>query len=432
VALSLNPPFLPAGLWLPLSLQTGEWKLVVGNGFLLLAVAATWCSLSILAGALAGRILDGRREPKVNWLVITACVAVPFVLLIVVPRWAQQDAVVVSPAGAYQLSSSPVSSIVTDGDRIAVTTANTLELIDFSDPANPRPLASVPRRSRTVSAVRITGSSAYVVEQSLGPSSTTDSVLRIDLTGAAAREAEPILSLDAAGRRLLGSPFLIANSLYLATYTTSDGEVLRVFDLSAAAGAHETAALAIDGSVMAVKSNYAYVLCRSELVTLDVTDPARPRIARRTPLDPKRVSLPRGVIVAGYGLYAPRRTPIFARSQWDVAVAADGLYTPGSFPTSLLRFDLRNPANPVLASQTPTGLFLGEKGLASDEASSTLMVVYRDGVLAFRAPTGLLLHDVRYLKPSERSAQRIAIGRRCFYAWIEGNRVAAFPLPRIN
>ncbi len=195
---------------------------------------------------------------------------------------------------------------------------------------------------------------------------------------------------------------VIGNYLYFG-----DGSRLRVFDLSAKEGAHETAALAIDGSVMAVKGSYAYVLGRSELVTLDVTDPARPRVARRTPLGFVSSSIAR-----------------------DVAIAGDGLYTQGYFPTSLLRYDLKNPSNPVQTSQTPTGLFLGQKGLASDESSSTLMVAYRDGVLAFRPPTGLLLHDVRYLKPSEPSAQRIAIGKRFFFAQIEGNRVAAFPVQR--
>jgi hypothetical protein len=417
VALSLHPPFLPVGLWFPLSLQTGEWNLVAGNGFLLLAVAATWCSLSILAGALAGRILDKRREPRSNWLVIAACVALPFVLLILGVRNASESAVTVSPAGEYTLSGLFVSSITADGDRVAVLTQVGLEVIDFSDPAHPRLLASVPGPELPVSRVRIAGGFAYIVKHIVGSRPSNDNVLRVNLTGASTPEVERILTLSAMNYGVqIDDLYVIGNYLYLCVGGTRS---IRVFDLSATGGARETASVAMPanassgivrasrGCSMAVRDSNAYMACPYALLTLDIADPAHPRIVRQTPL------------IGG----TPRA----------ITVAGDALFTQGSFPTRLLRFDLKDPASPVLASETPTGIYFGiQGGIVSDEASSTLMVAFGDGVLAFRPPTGLLLHDVRYLKPSEPSAQHIAIGKRYFYALIEGNRVAAFPLPRIN
>jgi hypothetical protein len=157
---------------------------------------------------------------------------------------------------------------------------------------------------------------------------------------------------------------------------------------------------------MAVRNSIAYMACPYVLLTLDIADPAHPRIVRQTPL------------IGG--------------THRAITVADDALFAQGYFPTRLLRFDLKDPANPVLASETPTGIYLGlDGGIVSDEASSTLMVAFRDGVLAFRPPTGLLLHDVQYFEASAKPVQRVAIGKRFFFA-LKGNRVAAFPLPRIN
>ena len=199
---------------------------------------------------------------------------------------------------------------------------------------------------------------------------------------------------------------------------------LRVFELTGKTAARETAALTIeeprDPSTrfvgapqfgMCVRGDYAYFALTGTLATLDVRDPAHPRLVGRTEIAPAAVAL--------YG--APQQ----------VAIAGNRLYVQGLWPRRLLSFDLTDPARPTRAEEYDWRLRPGAV-LGTPGGSLAVYLPRLNGALLFAPRPGLWPGRVRQLgggpegTPHPHRMTGVAFGDHV-YALIDEERVAAFP-----
>ena len=416
-------PLLALYIWFPVALGDRAWLALALETSLWVAVAAIWSGLAILVAAVAALVLERRWETRFNWPVI----GLLFIVIGVGPNYVGAPAVEVQPAGTYSIETRAGWGPVVDGSRVSVVTKEGLGVIDFSDPAHPRQLGQISLPLWTIERRRIVGDDIYVAGRHKDIPVDTAGVLRVRMGSAGNWEATQIVNLGPwDSQAWIGEPYVIGRYLYLGI-RVGDESRLRVFELSTDGTARQTADVPIEHwpllsgfralirglppSTLALHGAYAYVAGNNVLLTLDLGDPSNPKVAHRTEFDDAAL-LP---------------------TERKIACLGNRLYVESFQPPMLRRYDLQEPARPVEIGRSIWRPLL-QGALVADEARSTLFVAWRDGVLAFPPPEGLWIRDVRYLKgsiPGSRSRiQSVAAAGGFFYVLIDGQKVAAYPVPR--
>jgi hypothetical protein len=278
----------------------------------------------------------------------------------------------------------------------------------------------------------IAGDDLYVVGRHKDLPVDTAGVLRVRMRAAGNWAAIQIVNLGPVDSQAwIGEPYVIGTHLYLGTAAGEDSR-LRVFDVSVDGPARQTADITIEhwpvgprsnmfyGGVppftLAIRGTYAYVAGYSELLTLDLGDPSNPRLVHR-------MKFRDAELVAGGG-------------ERKIASIGNRLYVEVFRPPMLRRYDLQDPVRPLQRGQSIWSWRPMLSGaLVADEARSTLFVAWGASVFSFPPPEGLWIHDVRRFRgkddPDTRlRTQSAAAANGFFYVLIDGQRVAAYPVPR--
>ncbi len=338
--LSIWLPWLDPGVWAVGALGSDGHALVAGNPVLLLLVAGVWCGLTVIAAWLAAAAFARWPYLSPGWLLV-GVVSVGFAMLLPNALQGVKPAVsAIQPVGVSQTNMAG-DHLAADGKRVCVAGGTRFVAVDFSDPASPRRLAEAVLPEWTFSSVRLRGTRVILGGRREAAPEDRAGVLVLDMTS---RETQIVADLGAAGGRdWIGGMELVGGYLY-AGAGSRWGAALRVFDLTGGTTARETAVIDVekplDPSVrfvsplqfgMCVRGTYAYLASTGTLMTLDVSDPAHPKVVGRTEF------VPANLIAVGM----PQQ----------VAVAGGRLYVEGVSPRRLLAFDLTDPARPSPAER---------------------------------------------------------------------------------
>ena len=349
-----------------------------------------YAALALLIAATAAGLLQRSPERYLGTRGLAVSAAAIVIVAVVSAEGASVRLPELAPAGVWQLPGALTAAIHADdvppafvdesdeggiaahGSLVAVVSNSAVRFVDFSDPAHPRlrstvelPLWQSLAEWSVFKAATIDDAVLVVGQKKALP---VDEVQIAIVHSSGSIDAVPLGPVRPSD--YYSVPVPVGPLVYLGV---THGRVcsLRIFD---PASHRELAPLALDRMRPPAKAinegaapvriihrgNYLYLASPSFLTTVDVADPAAPRIADRLPVQPKADFL--------YGFPRPLG--------WQ----GQRLFETRYFPQSVTAYDLSDPAHPHPAAE-----FTDHGGLAFDGDGRACYRPWRSGVLEFQS-----------------------------------------------
>ena len=405
-------PFSAFSSWLPFEDSTGALVNAAKSPSISWGTGAVFSAMAILITALGAALL--KRSPErylgnIALIALTVGVAGTAVASVHV---AANRFPTVPPSATFKLEDDSDLSMVAGGDRVGLLREHEIRFVDFSGPSNPHVIATVPMPLWSIDSASMSNGILFA--------NGRKKALPVDeLELAIVNPSAPVqeIPLGPVGRgEIVSRPVPVGALLYVGTARDRHC-VLHVFD---PVSLKEVLSMPLDELRPAVKGvdegeppislllrgEYLYVTTAANLTSVDVHDPARPRIVSRLPFRPKADSL----------YVIPRQ----------LAWQDSRLFEVAFWPLGLVAYDLTDPSHPVRQSEFPW-----HEGFGVSGSGHALYRPWQQGILEYGMQAGQL-GGRRYLTGGD-SIGSLAIGSKYVFGLTNVNeyrhpKIEAFPL----
>lgn len=164
-----------------------------------------------------------------------------------------------------------VTGIDVQGDYAYTTDLRTLSILDIQNPSAPTTIATAPLSSNQARSVEVSGSYAYVAND-------TDGLSIFDISN----PLQPTLTATYTGSIVLRNFVIRGDYAYLANYYTTSSKIFEILDVSDPSNPQPVGNVITDkvywAQDIAVQGTYAYMTTMTQgLIVIDISDPTNPQ-----------------------------------------------------------------------------------------------------------------------------------------------------------